>query len=129
MLINATAYDISILSVEGTDYCPGSKSHWSAPYLITVLKKIPASSFSCEVEVLEISQEPICGISTKSVAYGEITNLPEPQTGTLYIVDSLVFTVGKARGRTDLLTPYQPVYDGEEPCGGPYLLGYLGLEK
>ncbi len=129
MLINATAYNISILSTEGVDYNPGTKSHWSAPDLVTVTKQIPYSSFICEIEVFEVPQQLTHGIPTSKVKYGEITNLPEPQEGVFYIVDSLLFAVGKARGRTDLLTPYQPVFDGSEPEGGPYLLGYLGLEK
>lgn len=129
MLINTTTNNISILSIKGVRYNPGTKSHWSAPDLITVTKQIPYSSFVCEIEVFQIPQQTTHGIPTNKVEYGEIINLPEPQEGILYIVDSLVFAVGKARGRTDLLTPYQPVFDGSEPEGGPYLLGYLGLEK
>lgn len=129
MLINATADNISILSIEGVRYNPGTKSHWSAPDLITVIKQLPYSSFICEIEVFEVPQQLTHGIPTNKVRYGKIINLPEPQEEILYVVDSLVFAVGKARGKTDLLTPYQPVFDGSEPCGGPHLLGYLGLEK
>ena len=102
MRINATAYDISILSMDGVDFKSSSKSYLSASDYITVVRKIP-SSFTCEVEVFEISQEPICGIPAKKVRYGKITNLPDPQEGVFYIVDNLVAFVAKARGRNNLV--------------------------
>ena len=45
MLINATTDGISILAMEGVKYHSGSKSHWSATELITVIKEIPIFSF------------------------------------------------------------------------------------
>lgn len=40
-----------------------------------------------------------------TVSYGEITDLPEPQAGTLYIVSALVLAAAKAAGRTDCIAP------------------------
>jgi hypothetical protein len=40
-----------------------------------------------------------------SQEFGEITGLPEPEAGTLYIVSILVLQAGKAEGRTDLVAP------------------------
>lgn len=37
--------------------------------------------------------------------YGEITGLPEPVEGTLYIVSGLVLSAAKAQGRTDCRGP------------------------
>lgn len=37
--------------------------------------------------------------------YGEIQGLPEPQNGTLYLVNMLVGLRGAALGRTDLIGP------------------------
>lgn len=37
--------------------------------------------------------------------FGEVTGLPEPADGVLYIVSALVLTVAKAQGRTDCVAP------------------------
>ncbi len=39
------------------------------------------------------------------VAYGDITNLPDPMDNTCYIVSSLVLNAAKALGRKDVVTP------------------------
>ena len=39
------------------------------------------------------------------VRYGRITNLPEPQEGTLYIVSLIVLQAAKQQGRTDCVAP------------------------
>jgi hypothetical protein len=37
--------------------------------------------------------------------FGQVTGLPEPQDGVLYIVSAMVLSAGKAQGRTDLVAP------------------------
>ena len=37
--------------------------------------------------------------------FGEVTGLPEPTDGTMYIVSALVLTAVKAQGRTDCVAP------------------------
>lgn len=37
--------------------------------------------------------------------FGEVTGLPEPTDGVLYIVSALVLTAAKAQGRTDCVAP------------------------
>lgn len=37
--------------------------------------------------------------------FGEVTGLPEPADGVLYIVSALVLTAAKAQGRTDCVAP------------------------
>jgi hypothetical protein len=43
------------------------------------------------------------GVCTQE--FGEVTNLPEPVEGTLYIVSGLVLTAAKALGRVDCVAP------------------------
>ncbi len=129
MLINATTRNISILSINNVDFSPYNKFFYSAEDLIVVNQVIPTTSFVCEVEIYELSKGLIDGIPTKEVSYGAITNLPAPQEGVFYILDNLVASVAKSRGRTDILTASHPVYDASEPCGGPFILGYLVLER
>ncbi|WP_314959378.1 hypothetical protein [Prevotella pallens] len=40
-----------------------------------------------------------------SQQFGEVTGLPEPTNGLLYIVSALVLTAAKAQGRTDCVAP------------------------
>lgn len=40
-----------------------------------------------------------------SVSYGDITGLPEPKDGCIYIVSALVLAAAKAAGRTDCVAP------------------------
>ena len=40
-----------------------------------------------------------------SQQFGEVTGLPEPTNGVLYIVSALVLTAAKAQGRTDCVAP------------------------
>ena len=40
-----------------------------------------------------------------SQQFGEVTGLPEPTNGVLYIVSALVLTAAKAQGRTDVVAP------------------------
>lgn len=37
--------------------------------------------------------------------FGEVTGLPKPADGVLYIVSALVLTAAKAQGRTDCVAP------------------------
>lgn len=40
-----------------------------------------------------------------SVTYGDITGLPDPQDGVVYVVSALVLAAAKADGRTDCVAP------------------------
>lgn len=40
-----------------------------------------------------------------SQTFGEVTDLPKEEEGTLYIVSALVLTAAKAAGRTDCVAP------------------------
>ena len=48
----------------------------------------------------EVDDNGIC-----SVSYGDITGLPEPKDGCIYIVSALVLAAAKAAGRTDCVAP------------------------
>lgn len=48
----------------------------------------------------EVDENGIC-----SVSYGDITGLPEPKDGCIYIVSALVLAAAKAAGRTDCVAP------------------------
>ena len=43
------------------------------------------------------------GIATQS--FGEVTGLPAPQPGTIYIVSAMVLGRAQAEGRTDVVAP------------------------
>jgi hypothetical protein len=48
-----------------------------------------------------------------SKRFGEIENLPEPATDTLYIVSALAAQAAWATGRRDVVCPGDPVRDAE----------------
>ena len=61
-------------------------------------------------------EEPVgnlFGVPTLAVKFGEITGLPEPQEGTLFVVSAMVATVARATGRTDVASPGRLVRDGQ----------------
>lgn len=43
------------------------------------------------------------GIAVQS--FGEVTGLPEPQVGTIYIVSAMVLSRAQAEGRNDVVAP------------------------
>lgn len=67
----------------------------------------------------------IDGIPIKSVTYGEIEGLPEPQEGVYYIVSELVAAAAAKIGRVDCLAPGALVRDKNNPS---LILGCLFLQ-
>jgi hypothetical protein len=74
---------------------------------------IPASGQIARVAVIDLGTNlsPRSGRSYELVEYGHVHDLPQPETGTDYIV-SLVVALA-ARGRDDLLAPYAEIRNSE----------------
>lgn len=70
---------------------------------------------SCEY-VYEWEQSQQCGIDIFTPVYGEVTGVPDPREGTVYIVGNLVKARLQLRG--DVMSPGRFVKDAQgKPCG------------
>ena len=93
-LVNLTPHDVTLVRMDGTAVI------------------IPRSDKIARVEE-NFELEDICmNIPLSVVTYGEITELPEPQENTLYIVSSFVFNAAVAKGRKDCC--YPAMFDRDE---------------
>lgn len=84
-LINLTPHDITILQDGGAEVT------------------IPASGKIARVAEKAVAREPICGIPTCRMKFGEVTELPDPEDGVFFIVSALVRMA--LPGRNDLCSP------------------------
>ncbi len=73
--------------------------------------RYPASGTVARVTMQDTPAGEIAGIPLVSKVPGEVTGLPEPKEGTLYIVSTMVQAA--LPSRTDLISPDDLVRDGE----------------
>jgi len=69
--------------------------------------EIPPSGTVARVSVRAVPHGSIGGIPVVRTEYGDITDLPEPKRGTVFIVPTLVLVALRAKGiqRDDLVAP------------------------
>lgn len=91
------------------------------PYEVTVyddddvvIKTYPSEGLARASHV-NTPVDNVDGVLVVSTSYGEVTGLPEPAEGMVYIVSAITLNAAKAHGRTtkDLLVTSDPVYDDE----------------
>lgn len=79
-----------------------------------VLNLAPSGGVA-RVATVETPGLPVGGVPTVSTSYGEVTGLPSPTEGTIYIVSGMV---ASAAPRGDVMSPGPLVRDeGGRPCG------------
>ena len=95
---------------------------------------IPPANPSSPVAAKELvsNDEPfvIDGIEIPVVrkSFGEVINLPEPETDTFYVVSAIAANAAKAAGRTDCLIVDGTVYDSPDP-NNRRIVGCVGFAK
>jgi hypothetical protein len=72
---------------------------------------IPPSGIVARVSVTYTPVRYIDGISIQRSSYGEVTDLPNPQKDTIFIVSNMVLSAIAHTGRTDVLAPGELVRD------------------
>lgn len=82
---------------------------------------IAPSGEVARVATVSVEADPIGGIPTVTTSFGEVTGLPEPVEGTLFIVSGMV---ASAAPREDVLSPGDLVRD---ESGRP--VGCQGLRR
>lgn len=97
VLKNLTPHDIHIYDTSGK-HCV---------YVVTAQGN-PARCEEIQEDLSKLKLEKI-QLSLKCISYGEVTNLPDPQENTFYIVSTLV--AQNAINRKDLLVPVDIVRD------------------
>lgn len=65
----------------------------------------------------------INGIPVTETVFGDIENLPAPETDTIYIVSSLI--AGRCKDRNDIFIPNESVRDGQGNIIGCKSLGRI----
>jgi len=126
VLINCTPHTIHIVAPDGVTQDPKSKSYLAIKSDVVVIRDIPISGIVPRVAIAEAAGEPIDGIPTETLTYGQIDDLPEPKTETFYVVSALVATAAKALGRSDCLSPSKLVRNKDNPSE---ILGCLALGR
>jgi hypothetical protein len=92
MFINLTPHSITLVNNEGN-----------------IVMEIPSSGIArCESSRTKVFE--IHGIGVNKTSFGEISGLPDPVDGTMYIVSRIVAEASK---RLDLLVPDETVRDAE----------------
>lgn len=87
------------------------------PHDVVVLRHGVQTTYPSE-GIARVSEEYISrgffdGIEEFDVRYGEISGLPEPQEGVLYVVSGQLKNAAKELGRTDTRSPAKTVRDPE----------------
>lgn len=65
--------------------------------------EIPPSGTVARVTETREARSSVAGIAVTAAVYGEVENLPEPQTGTIYVVSALVLQ--RTTNRPDVFAP------------------------
>lgn len=68
---------------------------------LQIRQEIPSEGLAW-VEQRYLIKDNVAGVPVLDVEYGNISGLPEPQDGVVYIVNGLVAAVAAARGRNDV---------------------------
>lgn len=75
------------------------------PIVITGGVTFEPSGKIARVTAIQENDGDISGIPVKKQTFGDITDLPAPQEGTIYIVSAIVLSAAKDAGRTDCVAP------------------------
>lgn len=82
---------------------------------------VPASGTVARCEEQRVKVGAVAGLAIYETSYGNVTGLPDPQPGTVYVVSALV---AKAAGREDVLAPGQALRDE-----AGVVVGAIGLSR
>lgn len=93
-IINLTPHTMNIFNSEGVQ-----------------IAAFPPSGKVARVSVKLEQRAHIDGIPVVAGSYGAVTDLPQPEAGTVYIVSALVRTAPECKGRVDVLSPADLVRD------------------
>lgn len=89
----------------------------------TVVAGYATESVSGSVTLLEESLDGDLCIPVTETVYGDVEGLPDPESGTIYVVSSLV--AQRCKGREDVFIPNESVRDSEGRIVGCKSLGRI----
>lgn len=123
-IIDLTPHGVTVLDPVCCEYDARTSSYRliGEPIVVRVIEPEGVAIPRCSTHQVEC--EPIDGIPTWRVEFGEVTNLPEEQPGVYLIVSAIAANAGRANGRTDLLVPVNMVRDASGN-----IVGCLGLAR
>ena len=85
---------------------------------LTTNLQIPPSGIVARLDTNSKQVNTLDNIPVYSKQFGEIQNLPDPQSNTFYIVSGIMLDVAKQQGRKDCLAPGELVRnDKGQPIG------------
>jgi len=96
--VNLTPHDLTVLDGDGN-----------------VMLNIPPSGDVARVDVQHTLQDRVAGVPMYGTVYGDVTGLPAPRDGVIYVVSGLVRS---AVDRDDVVSPGKLVRDDDgRPVG------------
>ena len=107
-IINLTPHTVNIFNSECVQIAAFPPSGKVARVSVSTTKRgiIPIGTL----------EDILAGVSSAGIpvvvgSYGAVTDLPQPEAGTVYIVSALVRTSPECKGRVDVLSPADLVRD------------------
>lgn len=125
-IVNATPHAIVLLSKDGVEQDPKTKTFSAPAEAVKALKKIEPAGILPRVAMSNSPAGEIDGFPVEAVVYGDIEGLPAQADGVVYIVSGLVAAAAAAAGRSDCYAPGGLVRDKANPSA---VLGCLFLQK
>ena len=107
-IINLTPHTINVFSPEGVQIASFQPSGKVA--------RVSVSATQRGIVPIGTPEDILAGVSSSGIPvvvglYGAVTDLPQPEVGTVYIVSALVRTSPECKGRVDVLSPADLVRD------------------
>lgn len=124
MLINCTPHAIVVLTENCVEYNSRTRSYNLVGEPEVLVEIAPSDLPLPRCTTQEVERDPLYGIPTFTVEYGEVENLPDPHPGVYFIVSALVANAARAQGRTDLFVPTRMVRNESGQ-----IVGCLGLAR
>lgn len=104
-ILNMTPHPVILLDGNGCEYNPRTRSYSlvGEPTELRVFEPVGDTPIRCSTS--EVQMDPIDGVPTLGITFGEIEGLPEEREGVYMIVSAIVANAGRSQGRRDLLVP------------------------
>ena len=108
---NLTPHEVRILDPRCCEFNPRTRSYSLIGELVVLMTIAPEDGNVPRCSTHEVECDPICGIPTLEIAFGQVENLPDQSEGQWLIVSAIVANAARANGRTDCLVPAHMVRD------------------
>lgn len=103
-LVNLMPHSLHLYNKDPATGAAEEKPYLAIPPTGTI-PRLSESKQVAQVDVIHPETGLVVPVTTCSIAFGAVENMPEPVPGTIYVVSMLVKDALKAQGRTDVMSP------------------------